>query len=70
MALSWEQSGSGQELPITLQDAQLLALESGFVFKNAQGSESLPLVRRADLQGERRGRVQPQAPSTRVGTHG
>lgn len=51
--LSWEQSGSGSDLPITLQDARLLAVESGFVFKNAQGSEDLPLARRADLQGER-----------------
>lgn len=54
MALSWEQSGSGAELPITLQAAQLLAVESGFVFKNAQGSDGLPLARHADLQGEAR----------------
>lgn len=54
MALSWAQSGSGAELPITLQDAQLLAVESGFVFKNAQDGDGLPLARRADLQGEAR----------------
>lgn len=55
MALTWEQSGSGQPLPISLQDAQQLAVDSGFVFKNVGSGDGLPLARRADLQGERRG---------------
>jgi hypothetical protein len=37
------------ECIITLQDAQQLAVEAGFTFKGSH--DTLPLARRADLQG-------------------
>lgn len=47
MSVTWEMSGCG-ECPISLQDAQQLAIEAGFTFST---DSSLPLARRADLQG-------------------
>lgn len=51
MPLTWEQSGQGPEAcPIALQDAQQLCVEAGFTYRGADDG-SLPLARRADLQG-------------------
>jgi hypothetical protein len=48
MGLTWEQSGS-RNCDVTLQDAQQLAVESGFLYDNDSGD--MPLARRANLQG-------------------
>ncbi|KAL4448080.1 hypothetical protein ABPG75_005299 [Micractinium tetrahymenae] len=47
MVLTWAASGKG-ECPISLEDAQHLALDAGFEFQGA--TEAMPLARRADLQ--------------------
>ena len=46
--ITWEQAGRGP-LPLSLVDAQHLALAAGFVFPGA--AEDLPLARRANLHG-------------------
>jgi hypothetical protein len=47
--VQWQDSGKGPA-PLTLHDAQLLALEAGFVFPDSEG---LPLVRQANMQSKR-----------------
>ena len=49
--LTWEASGAGGVCSLSLEDAQHLALQARFVFSGAD--DHAPLVRRADLQGER-----------------
>ena len=55
--VAWEQSGQG-DCQLTLQQAQLLAIDAGFVFKGSH-EPGTPLARRADLQGESASPVAP-----------